>query len=325
MNKIIKLATAVALASGIGSAVSAQSWDMPTPYSDKVFHTANIIQFAADLKAATNGEMNITVHSAGSLFKHADIKNAIRSGQVQIGEFFLSRLANEDAAFGLDSLPFLAASYPDAEKLWAAQKPVISALLAKQGLMPLFAVPWPAQGLYTKNAVNAVGDLSGLKFRAYNAALESFATLAGASPTQVEAPDIAQAFATGRVEAMITSPSTGASSKAWDFVSHYTPINAWIPKNIVVVNKKAFDALEADAQAAVLAAAATAEKRGWDMSKAEAEAKTKVMADNGMSIDTPSAALLDGLKKIGAQMLADLEANASDDAKAIVAQYTASK
>ncbi|VAV87255.1 TRAP transporter solute receptor, unknown substrate 5, partial [hydrothermal vent metagenome] len=272
MNKITGLLAAAALGVGISSAAQAQNWDMPTPYSDAVFHTANIIEFAADVKAATGGALDITVHSAGSLFKHPDIKNAVRDRQVQIGEFFLSRLSNEDAAFGLDSQPFLAASYDEAARLWQVQKPVITELLAKQNLMPLFAVPWPAQGLYTKKEIKTVDDLSGLKFRAYNAALESFATLAGAAPTQVEAPDIPQAFATGQVEAMITSPSTGASSKAWDFLSHYTPINAWVPKNIVVVNKQVFDALDADTQAAILAAAATAEKRGWEMSKAEAEA-----------------------------------------------------
>jgi len=263
------------------------------------------------------------VHSAGSLFKHADIKNAVRSNQVQIGEFFLSRLSNENAAFGLDSLPFLATSYGDAARLWAAQKPVITKLLAKQGLIPLFAVPWPAQGLYTKSEIKTVGDLAGLKFRAYNAALETFATLAGASPTQVEAPDIPQAFATGQVEAMITSPSTGVSSKAWDFLSHYTPINAWVPKNIVVVSKRAFDALDADNRAALLSAAATAEKRGWAMSKAEAAAKTKTMAENGIIVVPPSPELMAGLKKIGAKMLANLEATASPEAKAIIATYQA--
>jgi len=321
MNKIAGLIASAALVTGVATAANAQQWNMPTPYSDGVFHTANIIQFAADLKAATGGEFDITVHSAGSLFKHADIKNAVRSNQVQIGEFFLSRLSNENAAFGLDSLPFLATSYGDAARLWAAQKPVITKLLAKQGLIPLFAVPWPAQGLYTKSEIKTVGDLAGLKFRAYNAALETFATLAGASPTQVEAPDIPQAFATGQVEAMITSPSTGASSKAWDFLSHYTPINAWVPKNIVVVSKRAFDALDADNRAALLSAAATAEKRGWAMSKAEAAAKTKIMADNGIIVVQPSAELMAGLKKIGAKMLADLEATASPEAKAIIATY----
>ncbi|MHA1128215.1 MAG: TRAP transporter substrate-binding protein [Alphaproteobacteria bacterium] len=321
MNKLTGIIGGAAVALTFGVSVQAQNWDMPTPYSDAIFHTANIIEFAADVKAATSGSMDITVHSAGSLFKHADIKGAVRGRQVPIGEFFLSRLSNEDAAYGLDSQPFLATSYADAERLWAAQKPAVTALLAEQNLMPLFAVPWPAQGLYTNGEIATVGDLSGLKFRAYNAALEAFAALAGAAPTQVASPDIPQAFATGQVEAMITSPSTGASSKAWDFVTHYTPINAWVPKNIVVVNKQMFDRLDADVQAAILEAAATAEARGWEMSAAEAATKTQVMADNGMVIVEPSAALMDGLKAIGETMLADLQETASDEAKAVIAEY----
>ncbi len=322
MNKLTKIAASTALLISVATMANAENWDMPTPYSDAVFHTANIIEFASDIATATDGGLNITVHSAGSLFKHPDIKTAIRSRQVPIGEFFLSRLSNEDAAFGLDSQPFLAASYDDAERLWAVQKPVITALLAKQNLMPLFAVPWPAQGLYTKGEIKTVADLAGLKFRAYNAALETFATLAGAAPTQVESPDIPQAFATGRVEAMITSPSTGASSKAWDFLTHYTPINAWVPKNIVVVNKQMFDALDGDVQAIVLAAAASAEARGWEMSKAEAAAETGVMAENGIIVVEPSAELMTGLREIGAQMLEDLQASASDEAKTIIAEFS---
>ncbi len=318
MNKIVMTFAAALLATGAG----AESWDMPTPYGDAVFHTANISEFATDVAAATDGALEITVHSAGSLFPHGEIKNAVRSRQVPIGEFFLSTLSNEDAAFGLDSQPFLATSYEDAARLWAAQKPVITELLAEQNLMPLFSVPWPAQGLYTNGEIATVGDLSGLKFRAYNAALESFAAKAGAAPTQVEAADIPQAFATGLVEAMITSPSTGASSKAWDFVTHYTPINAWVPKNIVVVNKQMFDALDADTQAAVLEAAAAAEARGWEMSAAEAADKTAVMAENGMIIVEPSADLVAGLQAIGAEMLAELEADASDGAKAIIAEFS---
>ena len=320
MNKFVK-GTLFAAAICAPSVAMAQNWDMPTPYSDKVFHTANIIEFAADVKAATDGAMNITVHSAGSLFKHPDIKNAVRSQQVPIGEFFLSRLSNEDAAYGIDSQPFVATSYEDAEKLWAAQRPVVTELLAKQGLMPLFAVPWPPQGLYTKNEISSVSDLAGLKFRAYNAALETFATLAGAAPTQVESPDIPQAFSTGQVEAMITSPSTGVSSQAWDFVDTYTPINAWVPKNITVVNKAAFDALDASVQEAILTAAAAAEARGWAMSRAETDSKTATLVENGMNVVEPSAELMDGLKAIGAQMQVDWNASASDEAKGIIAAY----
>lgn len=305
----------------IAGAAGAQQWDMPTPYGDSTFHTQNIMQFADDVEAATDGQLAITVHSAGSLFPHPEIKNAVRSGQVPIGEFFLSTLENENAAFGLDSQPFLATSYEEAQALWEAQEPVITELLAEQGLMPLFSVAWPAQGLYTNGEIETVDDLSGLRFRAYNAALEEFAQLAGAAPVQVEAPDIPQAFTTGQIEAMITSPSTGANSQAWDFVSHYTPINAWVPKNIVVVNERAFRRLPQDVQDAVMQAAEEAETRGWEMSREEAEAKTQEMADNGMTIVEPSEELTQGLQEIGEQMLESLREDASEEALTVLEEY----
>ena len=317
MKHSIICAAALAMA----TSASAQSWDMPTPYGDTTFHTQNIIQFADDVRTATDGGLDITIHSAGSLFPHSEIKGAVRNRSVPMGEFFLSLLANEDLAYGIDSQPFVATSYEDAAKLWAAQEPVITELLAEQDLMPLFSVPWPAQGLYTNGEVATVADLNGLRFRAYNAALEEFATLAGAAPVQIEASDIPQAFATGQVAAMITSPSTGVNSTAWDFVTHYTPINAWVPKNIVVVNKRMFDGLDAGTQSAVLEAAAAAQTRGWEMSAAEAESMTAALADNGIIVYEPSETLIADLQGIGATMLENWKANASDAALAVLESY----
>lgn len=308
---------------GLGMTVSAigATWDMPTPYPDKTFHTQNIAVFAEDVKKTTGGELEIKIHSAGSLFKHPEIKNAVRGGQVPIGEFFLSRLSNENQAFGADSQPFLATNYDEAKKLWDAQRPVVTALLDKEGLMPLFSVPWPPQGLYTKKEINTVDDLKGIKFRAYNATLELFANQIGAAPTQVEVPDIPQAFATGRVEAMITSPSTGANSKAWDFVTHYTDIQAWLPKNIVVVSKKAFRKLDEKTKDAVMAAAAAAESRGWEMSMKETSEKTQILKDNGIIVVTPSAELMAGLKEIGASMLEEWKKAAGSEGEALLKAY----
>jgi len=320
-RKVVFALTSLAIGCGLATISSATTWDMPTPYPDKTFHTQNIITFAEDVDKATGGSLKIKIHSAGSLFKHPEIKNAVRGGQVPLGEFFLSLLSNEQAVFGADSQPFLATNYEDAKKLWAAQKPVISVLLDKQGLMPLFSVPWPPQGLYTKKAINTVDDLKGIKFRAYNATLEKFANKVGAAPTQVEVPDIPQAFATGRVEAMITSPSTGANSKAWDFVTDYTDIQAWVPKNIVVVNKKAFRKLDKKVQDALLAAAADAEKRGWEMSLQETAAKTAIMKDNGMNIVTPSAELMTGLKAVGTDMLVDWKKDAGTEGEMLLKAY----
>jgi TRAP-type C4-dicarboxylate transport system substrate-binding protein len=308
---------------GITVGAMAASWDMPTPYPDKTFHTQNIAIFADDVAKATGGELTIKIHSAGSLFKHPEIKNAVRAGQVPIGEFFVSLISNEQPVFGADSQPFLATNYDEAKKLWDAQLPIITTILDKQGLMPLYSVAWPPQGLYTKKEIKTVDDLKGIKFRAYNATLELFANKIGAAPTQVEVPDIPQAFATSRVEAMITSPSTGANSKAWDFVTHYTDIQAWLPKNIVVVNKKAFRKLDKKTQEAVLTAAKAAEERGWEMSKQETIEQTAILKENGIIVVAPSAELMAGLKEIGASMLEEWKKDAGPEGAALLKAYRA--
>ncbi|MEQ9245767.1 MAG: TRAP transporter substrate-binding protein [Nitratireductor sp.] len=321
MHHSVKFVLAAA-ALGFATSASAQTrWDMPVPYGDTNFHTQNIVQFAEDVKSATDGGLEITVHSNGSLFKHPDIKNAVRQGLAQIGEILGSRLSNEDPIYEVDSIPFLATSYDDAKKLYDASKDQLAAKLQEQGLQLLFSVPWPPQGIYTQKEISSVDDLKGLKMRAYNAATERLAQLAGSLPTQVEVPDLPTAFATGRVEAMITSPSTGANSKVWDFLSHYSDAQAWLPRNMVFVNKAAFDALPEDQQAAVLEAAATAETRGWEASVKETMEKTQVLKDNGITVTAPSAELKEGLAAIGAEMSAEWAEKAGDEGKAILEAY----
>ncbi len=299
----------------------AQNWDMPTPYADAIFHTENIMQFADDLREATDGELNITVHSANSLFGHAEIKDAVRQQLVPIGETLLSRMANEDPIFGVDSIPFLASNYEEAEALWEASRPAVEEKLAAQGLTVLYAVPWPGQSLYLREEVTEPSQMEGLSFRAYNVATERLAELFGANPTQVEEGDIPTAFSTGRVEAMITSPSTGANAQAWDFVSHYIDTQAWLPKNIILVNTEAFNALPQDTQDMVMELAAEAETRGWEMSKAETEEKIAELEEGGMSVSQPSDALSARLSEIGETMTAEWLEEAGEEGQAVIDAY----
>lgn len=317
----ILTATAFAATAAVASPAYATNWDMPTPYGDTVFHTQNIMQFADDVKQATGGDLQITVHSANSLFGHAEIKDAVRKGLAPIGEILLSRLANENPIFGIDSIPFLAASYDDATKLWDASRDQITAKLDEQGLKVLFSVPWPGQSLYAQEEIKSTDQMQGVTFRAYNAATERLAQLMGAVPTQVEAGDIPTAFSTGRVEAMMTSPSTGVSSKAWDFVSNYIDTQAWLPKNIVFVNKDAFNALPEDQQKAVMDAAKKAETRGWEMSKAETKDKIAELEKNGMKVSQPTDELKGQLGEIGKTMTDEWLKEAGDDGKAVVDSY----
>jgi len=321
-SKLKYLTAAAFLALGTTSAL-ATDWDMPTPYGDTNFHTVNIKQFADEVREATGGELDITVHSSGSLIKHADIKNSVRRGLVPIGEVIMSRLANEDPLFEVDSVPYLASNYDEAWKLWQASKGILSERLKKQRLILLFSVPWPPQGIYTRFPVKTGQELRGVKMRAYNKSSEQIANLLGALPTQVEVPDIPTAFGTGRVDAMITSPSTGANTRAWDYLTDFNHAQLWLPKNMVIINAKAFNRLPDNAKKAVMAAAKRAEKRGWEASKKETEAKIAIMRDNGIQISEPSDALMKRLKAVGESMTAEWLERAGKDGEKLLKAYHA--
>lgn len=314
---------AAALAALAAAPAVATSWDMPTPYPEAEFHTQNIRQFVEEVNGATGGAMTINVHSAQSLFKHPEIKRAVQTGQVQIAEMLMANLLNENPVFGVDAVPFLASSYAEAKKLWDAQRPHVEAALEADGLMLLYAVPWPGQGFYTRDPIATPADLAGVKFRTYNAATAKMAELMGAVPTIVEAVEIPQAFSTGVVDAMVTSGATGVRAKAWDFSNHFYDLNAWLPKNMIFVNRRAFMQLPADQQAAIQAAAAAAEARGWAMSEEIAGSTSAELAANGMEVTAGSDALVARLKEIGAQMTSDWEASAGETGAAILSAYRA--
>lgn len=318
----IKLA-GIAVALAASPALAQTAWDMPTPYGDAVFHTQNIMAFADDVRDATGGSLDITVHSAGSLFAHGQIKDSVRRGLAPIGEILMSQLVNENPVFGVDSIPFLAASYDEAEALWTASRGAVSDALEAQGLTLLFSVPWPGQSLFLREEVTDPAQLQGVTFRAYNNATERMAQLLGMVPTQVEAGDIPTAFSTGRVASMITSPSTGVSSQAWDYTSHYIDVQAWLPKNMVFVNASALAALSDDERAAVMAAAEAAETRGWEMSRAETDTQIAALEAAGMMVMQPSDALSARLAEIGEIMAAEWMSGAGDAGAAVLEAFHA--
>ena len=323
--RITPLVTAISLAGSLlvasTQASAATEWDMPTPYGDRTFHTVNISEFADDVREATDGELDITVHSNGSLIGHAEIKNSVRRGIVPIGELIMSRLANENPIYEVDSVPYLATSYDDAWTLWEASRDIIAEELEGQGLRLLFSVPWPPQGIYTNDALESGDDLRNLSMRAYNTSSERIAQLTGAVPTQVEVPDIPTAFSTGRVEAMITSPATGADTKAWDYLSHFNHAQLWLPKNMVIVSESEFSRLDEATREAVLEAAAEAEQRGWEMSRQETEDALAVLEENGIEVSEPSDALSESLRSVGETMTSEWVERAGAQGKTILDAY----
>jgi TRAP-type transport system periplasmic protein len=314
-------AIGLAAATLASSPAFADKWNMPVRSNERNYFTRNIMQFADEVKKSTNGEVEIVIHPETSLMKQPDVKRGVQTAQVQIGELLMSMHSNESALFGVDSVPFLASTPEEGAKLLKVVRPMLEERLAKQGIRLLFVVPWPFNSFYSGKEINSTSNFKGVKFRAFNPVTGRLAELMGAVPVTVQQSEVSQAFSTGVIEAMITSPATGVDTQAWDFVKYFYEVKAMAPWNIVVANDRIFKRLDQKTQDAVLAASKTAEERGWKMRDEETGKLVQTLKDKGMEVRQPSPQLMTELQKIGEQLVAEWSKSAGDDGPKILEQF----
>lgn len=317
------LLTSAAFTAIAASAAYAEKWDMPLAYPATNIHSENAANFAKCVSEATGGNLDIVTHPNGSLFSGNDIKRAVQTGQAPIGERLISAHANENPLFGIDSIPFLATSFEASDKLWSIARDKLAKVLEEQNLVYVYAVPWPPQGLYLKKEVNSVADLKGIKFRAYNAATARIAELAGMAPVQIEAAELSQALATGVAESFISSGSTGVDSKVWESLTHFYDVQAWLPRNVVFVNKDAWEALDDAARKAITDCGEKTAAEGTAKSKELSAQYLKTLADNGMKVSPVSEQLKSELSAFGETMTKEWIQGAGEDGKSIIDAYKA--
>jgi TRAP-type C4-dicarboxylate transport system substrate-binding protein len=319
------LAGAAGLAALSPSLGRAQTrWQMATPYADGNFHTRNVRSFIEDIQKGSNGQLSVQLHSNGGLLKMPEIKRGVQTGQVQVGEILLTAYANEDPLFDADALPQLVVNYAQAKRLADLQRPFIEARLARQGLSLLYMVPWPPAGLYSQEPVTSLEQLRGQRFRTFSPMTNRFAQLIGAQPTLVQAAELAQAFATGVVQAQITSAATGVDTQSWDYAKVFTPLGFSMTKNAVFISRRALQGLSEQQQQMIRTAAEAAEKRGYEISEAAAKETQATLAQRGMRVPEPSARLLEDLTRVGRTMADEGVQRAGEDGKKLLDAYRAS-
>lgn len=313
------LATVVVAAMLVaGGALAQTKWDMPTGYADGSFKTVNDRAFADDVKRLSGGKLEITVHPNAVLYKMPEIKRAVQTGQVGIGEFFLSAYGNEDPMYEVDAIPFLIDGYDGAWKLYQAQRPFLEKRFGPQGLRLIYSVPFPAQNFYTVQPLTEPAQLKGLKFRAQNPVVSRLAELLGAVPVTIQQPEVPQAFLSGVANIMMTSTALGVETSAWEYTKYYYVTNAMFVKTAVVVNERAFRALPAEVREAVLKAAQEAERRGWEMSKKNLAEGEKILAEKGIKVAEASPALMQALRKASEPLIESWVKKAGPDGAALV-------
>ena len=322
-SKFRSLLAASGLAAALlaSPAALADKWNMPVRSNERNYMTRSVLQFAEDVKKSTGGKVEIVIHPEDSLTKQPEVKRAVQTAQVQLGEFLMSMHSNETAVFGVDSVPFLAGNNEDNKRLLAAARPFIEERLSRQGMRLLFVTPWPPNSFYAGKEINSVSDFKGVRFRAFNPVTGRLAELMGAVPVTVQQSEVPQAFSTGVIQAMITSPATGVDTQAWDFVKYFYEVKAMAPWNIIIVNERIFSRLDQASKDAVLAAAKAAEERGWKMQEEETGKLVDTLKARGMEIRQPSPELMRELKAIGDQLVQEWAKAAGEDGEKILAAY----
>ena len=317
---LLLLAGCLAVMTG---ALAQTQWRLASAYSDSTFHTQNLRRFAEEFGRSGIEAPIIAVHANGSLVKPAEIHAALREGRVEMGEVILSGLAARDPLWGVDAIPFLVTGYDDAKVLWEISRAQLEKRAAADGLVLLYAVPWPPQHLYSSRAIASIKDFKGLTMRTYNPATSRLAELTGAKPTLIQVVDLARAISAGEVDLMLTSSWTGVEAQAWSRMKHFYTVSGWMPKNGVFVNRAAFEKLTPAARARMQALARDAENRGWAESQTNARRYEAELVTAGMQVAAPSAYLHDDLRRLGERFARDWLKTGGADGLSVLLSFEA--
>lgn len=306
-----------------GNAWAEVKWDLATGYPDSSFHVKNLREFAKDVAARTNGQVLITVHSGGTLIKAPEVRQAVVDGKVAAGEVFGPSLGGIHPVFALDAIPFLATSYPAARRLWNLARPLAEKKAAAEGFAILYSVPWPPQGMFSSKEIRSIGDLQQMNMRENSPSVKKLAETLGAKPVLVETPDLVNAIQSDKVGLVFTSAAQGVDTKMWEKLPWFYQTNAWLPRNAVIINKKALDTLTAEQRDAVIRAAGGAEERGWQLSEQNAAETVKALKDNGAKVGAVDGSVRARMDKAGTALSSEAFKRADADLIKVLSSYMA--
>jgi len=268
------------------SAFAEMKWDMATEETPTALSSLGDAKFAETLMEKTNGEINVTVHYGGALgYKFKDQYDAVSDGALQIADTYSGSLVGYDAIWQVSALPFQARSIDEAWMLYQASKPYYQKALNKANQVLLYAVPWPPSGIWSKKAINSVGDLKNLKIRAYDPISLSTLKAAGASPITLSWGDVVPQLGTGGIKAVLTSADGGVSTHFEEHLSHFVEINYAAPLSVVHMNKDVWDDLSQDHKNAVMEASEVAAKHVWDAAKERVQENYTDMRKLGVTVN----------------------------------------
>lgn len=310
-------------AASIPSVSRAQSvrWQMTIGAPETNYLGKIVKDFVEEVARETNGQFQINLHPRGSLLQQPQIMRGVRTNQVQLGKTLLALHGNEDPFFEVEGIPFLADTWEDTRRLQSAVEPFVRQKLNQRGVTLLFSIPWTSQGIYTNTPLRTVEDLRGKRLRIYNPVTNRMAVLAGATPVNVVATEMPQAFASGIINAMFTSAQTGVDFAAWDYSRVFTDVGGMRNRAVVIINNEALASLSQAHREVLTRAATRAGARGFQEAMAIETSSVATLRSRGLQTPAPSAELMTGLRAIGNQLIGEWITKAGPEGAQLIARY----
>ncbi len=286
--------------SGLGLAVclgstafvqAATRLDFSNEYNANSIHAQGDAHFIEQVRELTDGEVDITLHTGGALgFKSGDHFYAVADNAVQIADTLSGTMSGIDPIFLLSSLPFLVGSVDEARQLYEIARPHYDEVFEDNDQVLLYASPWPASGIWSREAVTSSEQLQNLKIRTFDRNGTETLRNAGAAPVSLSWADVVPQLATGGINAVLTSAEAGANASFWEHQQHFSGIQYAIPLNMVHMNRDAFESLSSDQQEALREAARRTDEHNWQAVRERTQSNYATLDEHSVTIHDPISA-----------------------------------
>ena len=315
-KKIFLLMTALSVVCAAPAMARDMKMNCNAVYSSTSIHTQGAMKFAELAQEYSDGSIQITVHSGGSLgFKGSELLKAVKDASVPMSDILMGVVAGSEEIFGLSTYPRMVHSFDEAWELYQAAKPYYEKACQKWNQKFLYAAPWPPSGLFTQKPLQSLSDLEGLKTRTYDKNGAEFLRKAGANPLAMPWGEVYSALNTGLINSVLTSSHSGKNGKFWEVLSDFTDIKYAYPLNMLTINMDYWQALSEDQKEAMLKAAKETEAAQWKASEHHTVESTQIIAENGITVSETNPELAEELDRIADEIFKEFKAKASSDTK----------
>lgn len=268
----------------VSVATAKGTWNANSQWSPNNYHSKALKEFANKVNIKTKGELEIIVQYSGALgYKGPELLQAVQDNLVQMSLITNMTVAGYEMIFGVNSLPMMGPNIEKGRIFTEICRPYFDKAAEKWNQKILWIGPW-FDGLWTKKKVSAVEDLKGMKIRTYDKISASVIQALGGLPYALPWSDVYTSVATGMIDAVLTSATTGAEGKLWEVMDYFQPIMFMLATEMVTVNLEAFNKLSPELQNYMIEAAKEIEEQVWKDAVTEEEGNTKLLAKHDVEI-----------------------------------------